>query len=288
MQNLTRSGYRLNESYRPPGIQVAAPSPNSGELNRTIYTVGTSNSAALLSHDLGLCYESLLQVVADQNAEMDLEPFAAPLLKTLAVHCSDWEPLGPTIREHIKTPDNSNGIKRLISRWIGYGGGQIERVLECTPQRATALGVGSLEDGQAHVYRFPIPVELGPTTVHRTLRVTLAWFSPIAPTTQRYRRAYLWFNVIGNKFASTRRDADGNAVTSGTVQHEIFWGDKATVVDEDGSVEIKVNCKEDVGNAMGSIRYALAVTLEVAHGINIPIYERVSQRIRQATPVPSR
>ena len=59
-------------------------------------------------------------------------------------------------------------------------------------------------------------------------------------------------------------------------------------IGDDGSVEIKVNCKEDVGKAMGSIRYALAVTLEVAPGINIPIYERVSQRIRQATPVPSR
>ncbi len=288
LQNPARSCFRLNDNYRAPGIQVAAPSPNSGELDRTIFTVGTSNSAALLSHDLGVCYENLLQVVVDQNVNMDVDPFGAQLLKALAVHCSDWEPLGPTIRDHIKTANNSNGIKRLVSRWIGYGDGQIERVLECTPQRATALGFGTLQGGEAHIYRFPIPVELGPTTVHRTLRVTLAWFSPTAPTTQRYRRAFLWFNVLGNKFASARRDADGNAVTSGTVQHEIFWGDKATIVDEDGSVEIKVNCKEDVGKAMGAIRYALAVTLEVGPGIGIPIYERVSQRIRQATPVPSR
>lgn len=272
-------------NYSPPGIQVAAPSPNPGDLNRTVFTEGTSNSAALLSHDLGICYENLVQIVADNNLEGTLDQYGSVMLKAMAVHCSDWEGIGPAIRDHIKTPANANGIKRTVSRWIGYGDGEINRVMECTPQRATALGFGELLDGNAHVFRFPLPVELGPSTDFRTLRVTLAWFTPIAPTTQRYRRAYLWFNVTGNTFASTRQDADGNSVTSGTVQHEVFGGDKASVIDEDDFVQIKVSCKKDVGQDFGAVPYALAVTLEVAPGVNIPIYERVSQRIRQATPV---
>jgi hypothetical protein len=279
------SHYIYNSDYRAPGIQVAAPSPNSGDLTRSVFTDGTSNAAALLSHDLGLCYENLLQIVADNSPDTELDKYGSAMLKALAVHCSDWEGIGPQIRDHIRTSANANGIKRTVSRWIGYGDGEIDRVLECTPQRATALGFGELADGNAHLYRFPLPVELGPSTVYRTLRVTLAWFTPVAPTTQRYRCAYLWFNVTGNSFASKRQDAHGNSVTSGTVQHEVFGGNKASVIDEDAFVEIKVNCKKDVGQDFGAIPYGLAVTLEVAPGVNIPIYERVSQLIRPATAV---
>jgi len=275
-------------NYSAPGIQVAAPSPISGDLNRTVFTDGTSNAAALLSHDLGICYENLIQIIEENNSDAELGKYGATMLKALAVHCSDWEGIGPAIRDHIKTPATANGIKRTVSRWIGYGDGEIDRVMECTGQRATAIGFGELADGNAHVFRFPLPVELGPSTDLRTLRVTLAWFSPVAPTTQRYRSAYLWFNVTGNAFAETRRDADGNSVSSGTLQHEVFWGDQASVIDDDAFVEIKVNCKKDVGKDFGSIPYAIAVTLEVAPGVSIPIYERVNQRIRQATPVPSR
>jgi Subtilase family len=274
-----------SSSFHAPGIQVAAPSPIPGDLNRAVFTDGTSNAAALLSHDLGVCYGNLLKVVEENNLDADLSRYGATILKALAVHCSDWEGIGPSIRDHIKTPENANGIKRIVSRWIGYGDGEIDRVMECTSQRATAIGFGELADGNAHVFKFPLPIELGPSTDLRTLRVTLAWFSPVVPTTQRYRSAYLWFNVTGNTFASTRRDADGNSVTSGTLQHEVFWGDKASVIDEDAFVEIKVNCKRDVGPDFGQIPYALCVTLEVAPGINIPIYDRVSQRIRQATQV---
>lgn len=115
----------------------------------------------------------------------------------------------------------------------------------------------------------------------------MAWFSPVAPTTQRYRRAHLWFDVSGNTFANTRHDADGKAVRSGTLQHELFYGNKGSVIDPDATVNIKVSCRREAGAKLPPIRYALAVTLEVAPGVNIPIYERLSQRIRQRAAVPA-
>jgi len=276
------------DSLHAPGILTAVPSRRAGELNRTAFTVGTSNAAAILSHELGLCYDSLLQLLSQQSFDFDIDSYSGPLLKALAVHCSDWSTAGDVIASHIKTSDNGKDVKRLVSRWLGYGFGEIDRVIQCTPQRATALGFGSLSDGEADRFKLPIPVEIGPSTDMRLLKVTLAWFSPVAPTTQKYRRADLWFELSGNAFADKRRDADGNSVNAGTVQHEIFHGKNATVIVENDTVEIKVNCREETGKGMGQIHYGIAATLEVAPGINIPIYERIRQGIRQLTRIQPR
>lgn len=286
-EDIVNPVFKYSPSFHPPGIRVAAPSPIAGELNRTSHTEGTSNSAALMTHDLGLCYENLIQVISSQNSQLDMTRYGGQMLKALAVHCSDWKPFGPIIAGHIKTPANAKIVKRLVSRWIGYGDGDISRVMQCAPGRATALGFGELEEEKGHIFKLPLPVELGPSTDYRTLRITLAWFSPVAPTTQRYRRAHLWFDVSGNTFANTRHDADGKAVRSGTLQHELFYGNKGSVIDPDATVNIKVSCRREAGAKLPPIRYALAVTLEVAPGVNIPIYERLSQRIRQRAAVPA-
>jgi len=49
---------------------------------------------------------------------------------------------------------------------------------------------------------------------------------------------------------------------------------------------LHVTCKADATERLDqSIPYGLAVTLEVAEGINIPIYEQVQARIRQQVTV---
>ena len=42
---------------------------------------------------------------------------------------------------------------------------------------------------------------------------------------------------------------------------------------------IRVNCRSDAGDITEPIRYALAVTLEVAEGINIPVYQEIQNRL---------
>ena len=55
---------------------------------------------------------------------------------------------------------------------------------------------------------------------------------------------------------------------------------------QDGEdIAIKVNCRADAGNITDSIRYGLTVTLEVAEGIDIPIYQEVRNRLRIRVPV---
>ena len=58
---------------------------------------------------------------------------------------------------------------------------------------------------------------------------------------------------------------------------------------QDGDrIAIKVNCRADAGNISNPIRYGLAVTLEVAEGVNIPIYQEVRDRFRIRVPISGR
>ena len=50
-------------------------------------------------------------------------------------------------------------------------------------------------------------------------------------------------------------------------------------------ITIKVTCDKDASNITEDIDYALMVSLEVAPGIQMPIYQQVSEKIAQQIPV---
>ena len=97
--------------------------------------------------------------------------------------------------------------------------------------------------------------------------------------TQKYRTAGLWFEVNNNGLVSNRSDADWRAVKRGTVQHEIFIGQNAEPFADGAAIEIKVNCREDAGKIQHPIVYGLAVSLEVAEGVDIAVYNEIRTRI---------
>ena len=155
----------------------------------------------------------------------------------------------------------------------------MDRVLGCTEQRATMLGFGQLSNGAAHVFRLPLPPSLGARSEWRRLTVTLAWLSPISASNQKYRNARLWFDISKDKLTLTRKNADGNAVQRGTVQHEIFEGQSADPFIDGEGLEIKVNCREDAGKIEKPVAYGLIVSLEVAEGVDIAVYNEIRTRI---------
>ena len=173
----------------------------------------------------------------------------------------------------------------MVSRWLGYGVPQIGRILDCTEQRATLLGFGQLSDGEAHVFSLPLPPSLASRPEWRRLTATMAWLSPISPRTQKYRTASLWFEVSNNNLAPTRSDADWRAVKRGTVQHEVFEGQKAEPFIDGDVIKIKVNCREDAGKIQTPVAYGLAVSLEVAEGVDIAVYNEIRTRIAPAIQI---
>ncbi len=268
-----------------PGNEVASPSSHPGDLNKTAYCCGTSNSAALISRALCICHDSLLEIFNEQAPDIEFTTYVAPLLKAMIVHGCSWDDIGERLQQILQTADNSRQIRNWISRWLGYGVPDYSRVLDCTEQRTSILGFGQLNDGEAHVFSLPLPPSLAARRDRRRLTVTLAYLSQVASSTQRYRIANLWFEVDGVRLASDRQDAEWRTVRRGTVQHEVFEDDRAIPFSDGDTVTIKVNCRKDARRMEEPATYGLAVSLEVAEGIDIPIYDEVRTRIATAIEI---
>ncbi|MDR3362782.1 MAG: S8 family peptidase [Desulfovibrio sp.] len=280
-----RAPYRKN-----PGNKFASPSVRAGDLNATVYGCGTSNAAALMSRNASICYETLAQIFEEQLSEEDVRRYEIPLLKAMLVHGCSWGNIGTRLINILNNAGNGTRAKQLACNWLGYGAPDIGRVLECTEQRATLLGFGELTDGQAHVFTLPLPPSLSARRDRRRLTVTLAWLSPIAAQTQKYRGAGLWFEINGTSPTQNRQEACGGqdgwrTVRRGTVQHEIFEGVTAEPIADGDSISIQVNCRKDARRIVSPIPYGLVVSLEVAEGIDIPIYNEIRTRIAPAIQI---
>ncbi len=141
---------------------------------------------------------------------------------------------------------------------------------------------------EAHVFSLPLPPSLGARREQRRLTTTLAWLSPLAESTQRYRTASLWFEVNGGTLVPDRKNADWQAVRRGTVQHEIFEGENAIPLNDGDFLTIKVNCRKDAAKIQEPVAYGLAVSLEVAEGVDIAVYDEIRPRIASAIEIRTR
>ncbi len=131
-----------------------------------------------------------------------------------------------------------------------------------------------------HVYHVPLPTALNAQTVMRRLTVTLAWLSPINPRHRNYRVADLWFEPPSEYLRVKRRDADHDAVTRGTVQHEVLEGSDAVPITADSTMPIQVNCRPEAASKIDSpVPYALVVSLETAQPLAVSIYDQIKAKL---------
>jgi hypothetical protein len=169
--------------------------------------------------------------------------------------------------------------KRHIISTVGYGTVDPARATGADDHRATLVGWGKLEKEEAHEFRLPIPPSLNAARGKRRLTFTLAWFSPINPRSRAYRCARLWFTKPSENLATDRAEAEWRSVRNGTLQHEIWEGDKAAAFSDGTDIVIRVNCREDGGKIIEPVRYGLAVSIEAAVELGLQIYEEVRQAI---------
>ena len=260
-----------------PGHLVAAPPDNAGKYTK--YSRGTSNSAALGSRWAALAH-GVIQSLRNGREEALPEEFDAVLIKALLVHGAEWGPLGRLIARLREDLVPRRRMQDFIARIIGYGRANIGRALECTQQRATLLGVGNVEDGQAIVFQAPLPPCLRAQTVKRRLTITLAWISPTNARHARYRSARLWISPPDTEFGVNRLDCDWQHVRRGTLQHEVLEGEQALAFVDGDTLSFKVNCAKDSSALERPVRFALCVSLEVAEGLALPIYQEVRERVQ--------
>lgn len=261
-------------SNHEPGCKVAAPTAGSIK-NGQAYTFGTSDAAALISHEALKCYDVLKDIYLTETGELPQNEYIAILIKAMLTHGASWGELASQIAKL------TGSKEKQVSRWLGYGIPDISRVEECAKNRVTLIGSGALKRDEGHIFTLPLPVDISSKVIKRRLIVTLAYFSPIEPNKQAYRTAKLWFDVIGNEqLAASRENTEWQAVQKGTLQHEVFVGEKALIWNDNNVIQIKVNCKEDAGKFKYAVPYCIFVTFEVAEGHDIDVYSKVVNKVK--------
>jgi Subtilase family len=270
-----------------PGQCVAAPGARSGDLNATTKVLGTSSATALMSRAGALLIPILdeLRASVSDGASLPQDVPDALWIKALLVHRARWGSAGAHYQHLFETPENKKQLRNQLGRFLGCGLVDSDPLRECTSTRVTALSGGSLRAEAGALHRFPLPPTLSGKQGWRSLAVTLAWFSPIHTLSERWRRAQLWFKSpdsklkIGNKEQLERSGADWQAVQRGTLQHEVFEGEKVSAFVDGDAIFVHVSCREDAGPLTDSIPYALAITLEVDPSIG-EIYAEIRDRIQ--------
>ena len=289
--NASDQHYKCMTQHGQPGQRVAYDSSQQGETSKCVYEHGTSNATALATRSGARIYEVLAQLQEEHGKQIP-DNLMAVLIKALLVHGAQHDKqAGEAITDSLKTPKNSRRFKEVISRYIGYGAVNIERVLACTEQRGTVIGCSEIGENQIHEYRFPLPLGLSGSQVWRRMVVTLAWFSPINSAHRNLREAKLEMQPAckwgETKLGLSRQEADHNQVLRGTVQHEIVEGENQIgAYQDDGHILLHVTCKKDATESLDyAIPYGLAVTLEVAEGVDIPIYQQIRAKIKPQVAV---
>lgn len=267
---------------QPPGLLVASPPDAAG--NATIYSRGTSNAAALGTRAAAQAHAVLEELRAGTATSLP-HRFDAVLIKSLLAHGAQWGDIESQILSARPDVDHWHAKRRLISRYAGYGLADVDRALTCTEQRATLIGIGELRNEKALEFRVPIPRALNASLVRRRLTITLAWLTPLNPRHSKYRVARLWADVPTDPLRLERIDGESKQLRLGTLQHEIFEGDSAVPIVEGQDLVVRVNCIADAGRLFNPVDFALCVSLEVADGIPLQIYNEVRERIVQRVSI---
>jgi len=256
-------------------MSAAQDSAATGRLNLRRRTVGSSNSTALLTRSAARIYDALVEAGYDVP-----RTHAAVLLKALLVHGASWgeagekldQALGPAERVWQRHRDN-------ISRFLGYGRPEIDRVLGCAAERATLFALDEFD--------IPLPPSIEGSTELRRLTTTVAWLTPVNARHQQYRSATLELMPSGDKNFSLAvgRATDqptSFAINRGTVSHCIFEGESAVAFLDGGLLKLRVACRAQAGALDDRVPFAIAVSLETAVGTGIAIYDEVRAAVQPA------
>jgi hypothetical protein len=267
------------------GVRTAAPDP-LGSTRREDFTCGTSVATALATRAGHRILDTLMDGNGGSNHDdLPLE-YQALALKTLLVHGATWGPKGEMLDGFFEPQGSGQHVARRddITRLLGFGVPDIERVLDCAENRATLLGFGTIAADSALLYRIPIPAGLNGQRAFRALTATLAWFTPINPRHQGYRRAALDISPGTDEkywIADKREPCQptDKTVVRGSLFHERRTGERAAVFVDDGDLLLRITCRATAGELDEEIPYALAISFEVGVEAGIPVYEEIRARI---------
>lgn len=293
--NSTHAPIEVGPITRPAnffGIGVASPGP-AGQINRRLNMSGTSVATALATHNAMRILEAL-EELPDDPAHPKIDPaYHAVILKALLVHSARWDADAADALKGIITENGKlhwEHERDEISRFLGFGCPNIERVVDCAENRATLIGWNTIHSKETDRFAVPLPAEMDGAAGFRALSVTIAWLTPITHSHRMYRLAKFRASPGGDKSFSigvgnAKLQPSHNALGKGSVYHHRWEGEDAAEFVDDGNLVLDVTCSPAAGELDDAITYAVVATLEVGQGVAVPVYERVRERLREVVRV---
>lgn len=267
------------------GLQVAA-----ADGVGTGWSGATSAAAALGSRAAHQIHDACEQAYGTLFTGLPKQTRAA-IMKALLVHRAHIPDESRTFVERIFGPVGERlhaRRKRNLQRLFGFGIADVEASLACIGSRATLWGHGVLGEDDGLIFDLPLPVEIFGNRVIRTVTATVAWLSPIVPGRRAYKSVRLQVeepavNGLGIKPLSGQ--AEQRTTLRGTVFHRA-WTGKTLRPQALQNLQLIVSRRPDTDeDAPDQVAFGIAVSIESADA-DIPIYERVAERIAVRPRVP--
>ena len=145
-----------------------------------MYTYGTSNAAALISHEASRCYDTLLDMFQNENEQIP-DAHLALLIKAMLVHGAEWGFLANILAISLELKTKRD-ISNKLHRYLGYGKPDINRAIECTKNRITLIGYGDLKIKEALLYDLPLPFDFSTKNCRHLTATRSTWlYWPLRP-----------------------------------------------------------------------------------------------------------
>ncbi|QHC54614.1 S8 family peptidase [Rathayibacter tanaceti] len=264
-----------------PGHLVAGP-PHSGLKTGVAYTHGSSNAAALATRTAASIFSTL------EDPSQVGDPFPWPdaqyhpvLVKALLVHSARWGINKDRLIAELGPLHETLRARRNLTKLLGYGSVDSNRAMSALTNRALIVGAGTLRAGDRQRFEFPLPADLRSSTAWRRLTVTLAWLTPIEPSSRKYRGVKLTLkdpdtNIIG----ASASQADYWPSLNGTVQQHVLDGSAGVNFGENGVIRLDVDAHSDAIKDSTPVRFALVTSLEVAPSTSVNVFDQVRAGLR--------
>jgi hypothetical protein len=275
---------------------LVAASPRGGAI-ATQKSRGTSSAAALTTRAILQSAEAL---TADdgpyEGQELPRRTFAL-LTRALAVNAARWpddaRDLYAEEIEHLGGHQHARA-KAEVCRNFGYGVTASDLMRESPDAGVTMVGHGTIRKDQARIFRMPLPASMAGDRVPRSMRATLAWFSPVNPARAQYRLAGLEAVVADGLDddedkgwgLDLRSDGpDANLIKRGSVwsRRLVHRIQRVPDYDDGADIPICVQFRDTAGGGLSpddDIAFAIAVTLEIEADVQYDILEEIEQEIR--------
>jgi hypothetical protein len=250
---------------------------------------GTSPAAALVTR-------SILRAAAALTGEggpyqgLELSRRRNALLtRALAINAAKWpqDALDLYSEEKARLGSERHArAKEEVCRQFGHG--YLESILmRASPEAGvTLVGLGSIRKDRAQIFRIPAPPSLSGEKLPRTMRVTLAWFSPVNPSRAQYRLAALEAAASDDDgWGFDMKPDDTNIIKHGSVWSKRLKNRIQTIptFGEDAEIRIRVQCRDASGGGLSQdedIEFAIVVTLQVEAEVQFDIHQEIEQALR--------